>query len=248
MLNRKEVRQGGMLFRRENEMTEPVRRWLNRQHLLIKSEFGLPWGICDLVGLSFNETQVAKRLSFRQRRPIGPLQRIELLSHIPDQESGLAITFNRLQKTAGHVSFATTLERDLRTLIADRFVVAKKNGALQKLNGWAPMHGRIVAVELKLSRISEAISQALSNRAFATESYIALPAKIAERFASSARQAEFTKPGVGILAVGKSTCRVVLPASQAVEPDVTLQMHCVERFWRTRDNSSSTAVRRVRVS
>ncbi len=179
-----------MLFERENEMAKPVHQWLRRQHLLIKSEFVLPWGICDLVGLSFNGQQVAKRLSFRQHRPIGPLQRIDLLRHIPDQESGSAITLNRLRKLAEYRELAYPFERDLQMLIANRFVVATKNGSLQKVNGWMPLHERIVAVELKLYRISEAVSQAF-------------------------------------------------------QADTTIQMHCVERFWRTRDNSSSTAVQHV---
>jgi hypothetical protein len=152
-----------MIFARESEMTQPVRKWFHRQRLLIKAEFGLPWGVCDLVGLSFNEVQVTKRLSFRQHRPIGPLQRVDLLRCIPDRETGLAITFSRLQKSAAAVS---SLERDLRTLIADRFVIVRKSGSFQKVNGWTPMHQRIVAVELKLRRISEALSQALSNRSF----------------------------------------------------------------------------------
>src|SRR5437867_12476623 len=129
-----------MFFARESEMTQPVRKWLHRQRLLIKAEFGLPWGVCDLVGLSFNELQVTKRLSFRQYRPIGPLQRVDLLRHIPDRETGLAITFKRLQKSAAAASFGQSLERDLHTLIADRFVVVKKSGSVQKVNGWAPMH------------------------------------------------------------------------------------------------------------
>src|SRR6266404_4071797 len=200
-------------------MAKPVHQWLRRQHLLIKSEFVLPWGICDLVGLSFNGQQVAKRLSFRQHRPIGPLQRIDLLRHIPDQESCSAITLNRLRKLAEYRELAYPFERDLQMLIANRFVVATKNGSLQKVNGWMPLHERIVAVELKLYRISEAVSQALSNRAFATESYIALPAKIAERFVRNVRHAEFRNTGIGVLAVTKTTCRMLVPASQVVQAD-----------------------------
>jgi len=237
-----------MIFARENEMTQPVRKWLQRQQLIVKAEFELPWGICDLVGLSFNELQVAKRLSFRQHRPIGPLQRVDLLSHIPDRESGSAITFSRLQKSAGAASLAQDLERDLRSLIADKFVVVGKNGSFQKVNGWAPMHQRILAVELKLRRISEALSQALSNRSFATESYVALPAEVAQRLVCNERHSDFSKGGIGLLGVTRTTCRVVLPAFQMAEPDTVLQTHCVERFWRTRDNLALTAAQHARVS
>lgn len=235
-----------MLFERENEMARPVLQWLSRQHLLVKSEFVLPWGICDLVGLSFKQEQVAKRLALRQHRPIGPLKRIDLLRHIPDQESGSAVTLNGLRKFAEDGGVAYPFERDLQNLIANRFVIATKNGSLQKVNGWMPLHERIVAIELKLSRISEAVTQALSNRAFATESYIALPAKIAERLVGSARHPKFGLTGIGVLGVTRTTCKVVVPAVQVIEADPTLQTHCVERFWRTRDSSSSTAGRRVR--
>lgn len=237
-----------VFFERENEMAKPVLQWLSRQHLLVKSEFVLPWGICDLVGLSFNQEQVARRLALRQHRPIGPLQRIDLLRHIPDAESGSAITLNRLRKSAEDGEVACPFERDLQMLIANRFVIATNHGSLQKVNGWMPLHERIVAIELKLYRISEAIAQALSNRAFATESYIALPAKTAERLVRSARHPEFRRTGIGVLGVTRTTCKVLVPAVQVVEPDATLQTHCVERFWRTRDSSSSTVGRYVRAS
>ena len=126
-----------MPFARESEMTRPVLNWLHGQGLLTKVEFGLPWGICDLVGLSFDQAQVAKRLSFGQRKPIGPMQRVELLRQIPDQESGASITLRRLQKFANDTLFAPSLDRDLATLISDGFVVANKTGALQKRNGRA---------------------------------------------------------------------------------------------------------------
>jgi hypothetical protein len=235
-------------FTREREMTQPVRRWLQREGLSVKPEFGLPWGICDLVGLSFNEVHVAKRLSYRQNRPIGPLQRIDLLSRIPDRESGSEITFGKLQEWAETASFGSSLERELCALITNKFVVVKKNGCLEKVNGWAPMHQRIVAVEMKLCRISDALSQAQSNRSFAPESYVALPAGIARRFVLTQRLTEFTESGVGILAVTRTTCSVVLPATQRVQPDEVLQTHCVERFWRTRGNSSLIVGPRARVS
>jgi len=226
-------------FALERDMSIPVRRWLRCQRLLIRDEFVLPWGICDFVALSFDKERLRKRLEFGQYRPIGPLHRIELLRRIPEKESGTAVSLRRLQKQANEFSFTAGIDAELRKLIDDRFVVESKNGWFQKLNGWAPLHRRIVAVELKLSRTSEVLSQAASHRAFANESYVAMPAEIAKRIARSGRAAEFRASGVGILAVAPNACKVVLPPSAlgvAVEP--ALQMHCVERFWRTRDSSS----------
>jgi hypothetical protein len=227
-----------VIFARECDMSGPVREWLRRQRLLIKEEFALPWGVCDFVAMSFNSNQVSKRLAFRQFRPIGPLHRVALLTQIPDHESGPPISLSDLEQLYRDAADLPMLDNELHSLISGRFVIQKENG-LQRLNGWAPLHDRIVAVELKLSRVSEALAQAASHLAFATESYIALPAEIADRAATGPRSAEFRNSGIGILAVTRKACKIVLPASQGgVQPIDALQMHCVERFWRTKGSSS----------
>ena len=52
-----------MPFNYEHEMVKPAERWLRSEGLLVKREFPLPWGICDLVGCSFNKKNVKKRLA-----------------------------------------------------------------------------------------------------------------------------------------------------------------------------------------
>src|ERR1700674_2146696 len=163
-----------MIFARESEMEAPVRHWLRREGLQIKGEFALPWGICDFVGLSFNSSRVSRRLKFGQSQAIGPLRRIKLLDRIPDHESGLAISFLQLQQMYNDSPYAPILANEIRKLLAGRFIIQNENGLLQKQNGWAPLHERIVAVEIKLSRVSEALGQAISHRVFATESYKAI--------------------------------------------------------------------------
>lgn len=228
-----------MTFVLERDMSPSVCRWLKRQGLLVKDEFVLPWGICDFVALSFNRARLQKRLELGQSRPIGPLHRIELLQNIPYKESGVSVSLRRLRQQAHGLPPAVTIESELQRLIDDGFVVQHKKGIFQKLNGWAPLHSRIIAVEVKLSRISQVLAQAASHRAFASESYVAMPADIAKRVAKSSRSSEFNASGVGILAVTDQTCSVVLPSSTSgIEVSSVLQMHCVERFWRTRDSSS----------
>lgn len=239
MTNTKGQGQGAeMNFALESEMSAPVQRWLRGQRLAIKQEFATPWGICDLVGISFNKEHVKQRIAFGQHEAIGPLHRIQLLRRIPEVESGMSVTMSRLAKVAFGLD-TKALETELKRLISGRFVIKKADGSLQKLNGWAPLHRRLVAVELKLSRITEVLSQAASNRAFADESYVAMPAEIAKRVALGSRASEFLSAGVGILAVTSSRCKVVLLSSQSGVPvDLSLQMHCAERFWRTKGSSS----------
>jgi hypothetical protein len=224
-------------FALECEMHRPVRRWLKKEGLEIKDEYVLPWGICDFVGLSFDQELVNKRLALRQFRPIGPPHRIDLLFQIPDADTRESISIRQLRKRLPMVS-ADAVERELEKLAQNGFVIQPRKGSFQKLNGWVPLQNRIVAVELKLFRTAEVLGQAASHRAFASESYVAMPSKIAER-AANTRFAEFDAVGVGILGVSRSACEVLLrPSTSGVPVQPTLQAHCVERFWRTRDSSS----------
>jgi hypothetical protein len=117
---------------------------------MVKPEFSLPWGVCDLVGVKLDPRKVKRRLSYGQRRPIGPVLRLLILSRIPDFDSGRSIGLAKLAKELSHNVETGVLLRELDALIRDRFVRNTKRGSFQKLNGWAPLHFRIVAVELKL--------------------------------------------------------------------------------------------------
>lgn len=224
-------------FKLETQMTQPVTEWLRNQGLMVKREFTIPWGICDLVAVRLDEKRVKQRLSYGQKRPIGPPIRLHVLSKIPDSCSGSSISLTKLQSVLSGYVQPDMLSRVLASLTRDRFVTSPRRGRFQKLNGWTPLHVRIVAVELKLSRISEALAQAQSNYAFATESYVALPAELAHRLFRSNRVDAFRRTGVGLLAAYRHSCRRLLPASvnRRMLDDV-LQAHCVERFWRTRDS------------
>src|SRR5712691_13558430 len=101
MTTRRTFARGHSGFRLEAEMVVPVQRWLQRRGLAVKREFFLPWGVCDLVGVKLDPRKVKRRLSYGQTRPVGPLQRLLILSKIPDRDSGGAIGLERL---AGELS------------------------------------------------------------------------------------------------------------------------------------------------
>jgi hypothetical protein len=224
------------VFRLEREMATPGREWLKRQGLLIKEEFSTPWGICDLVGVSFSQERVRQRLNLGQREAIGPPLRIALLNRIPDSEAGETVAPARLESEFNDLLTPCEIQRALRNLIESGFVVTVHSGCLQKLNGWVPLHWRIVALELKLRRVEEALNQARSHLRFATHSYVGLPSELALRVAQSTRRRDFLNLGVGIVAVSPTHCEVVVRSQgqSSAEQDKVLQMHCVERFWRTR--------------
>src|SRR4030095_4740900 len=145
-------------FTRETEMASPVVAWMRDHGLNVKREFALPWGICDIVALQFDPAQVSARLSYGQTQPVGPLLRLSILFKIPDVETGGSVNLGELQSE--HFPYLTVevLSTQLDCLARKKFVKRSSSGELQKLNGWSPLHRRIVAVELKLSKISEAIA------------------------------------------------------------------------------------------
>ena len=206
--------------------------------MAVKSEFVTPWGICDLVGLTFNPQRAERRRQLGQTRAIGSITRALLLLEIPDIEKREATTLGKLVRQFAPVVPAEVVSEQIERLIADRFVVSSPRGRLQRVNGWMPLQDRLVAVELKLSRVKEAMHQALSNLGFAEESYVGLPAKVARRMASdSSRWSGFFDAGIGLLSVTPRGCKPLVPARERKTPDSTdgvLQFYCVEKFWRTR--------------
>ena len=226
----------GHMFARESEMTRPAASWLRSNGMTVKSEFVTPWGVCDLVGLSFNRDNVASRLDRRQTKAVGSITRALLLLRIPDVETGKSTTLRSLVRQCTPSIPEQIVSAETDRLVTDRFVTRSSRGWLQRVNGWMPLHQRLVAVELKLSRIEEAMRQALDNLGFAEESYVGLPSKVARRVASSpSRWSAFFGSGVGLLSVGQRRCRVLVPARRTHDwTDQAVQFYCVEKFWRTR--------------
>ena len=223
-------------FQLEAEMATPVMTWLVRNRLSVKPQFALPWGICDLVGVKLDPTRAKLRLSYGQTRPLGSIPRLMILSKIPESESGKSTNLKRLTKQLWHMD-PENLSKEINFLLHCGFVVSPKRGRLQKRNGWAPLHQRIVAVELKLHRVPEAINQAKSNQAFATESYVALPYTRAIDIVRNRKADAFIRNGIGLLAVRNHSCReLIKPKSNSSAVCQLIQSHVVERFWRTRDS------------
>jgi hypothetical protein len=232
---------GKASFRLEREMLNSARLWLESRGLTARTEFALPWGICDLVGISFFKSRVKQRLALGQKSPIGTPRKIDLLNRIPDATSGRSVTISGLKRQLVDFVEPDQIDSDIESLIASRFVVRRTSNTLQKLNGWMPLSKRLVAIELKLNRVSEAFSQAKAHQHIADEVYIGLPQPVATRIVESGRKHHFKASGVGILSITDDACSVLLPCRKIeVEPYSVLKAHCVERMWRSsiKDKSS----------
>lgn len=215
-------------------MTESAASWLRTQGLVVKREFVTPWGHCDLVGLSFRRVSVKHRLRLRQRDAVNSLTRAAILRRIPDAETGKSVRLSTLTKEFSAFLSEDALTSNIEQLVAQNFVRYNRTNHLQKLNGWFPLHKRLVAIELKLTRVDEVMCQARSNLAFSQESYVGLPRNVALNvFSKREKWASFFDQGVGLLSVGPTDSQVLVRSRPRTECDKTLQFYCVEKFWRS---------------
>ncbi len=223
------------MFHRESDMTPYLTGWMKRAGLHVKSEFVTPWGICDLAGLSFNSERVSQRLSLRQRKSVSSITRAALLLDVPDIEERKSISVSRLVRRYASAVGGELVVAEVEKLIADGFLVRTPRGQLQKLNGWMPLQNRLVAVEMKLNRVEEALAQAKANLGFAEESYVAFPMPMARRIAGdpSPWQSYFDE-GIGLIGVMRRRCEILLPYSSSPSSfDPAVRLYCVEKFWRS---------------
>lgn len=223
------------MFLRESEMAPSVASWLSKLGLQVRPEFVTPWGICDFVGLSFNQERAAHRIRLRQHKTITSITRAALLLTVPEVESSKSVSLKRLIRTFESSIPADVVASEIDRLVTDRFLVRSSRGSLQKLNGWMPLQERLISVELKLSRIDEALQQAKANLCFAEESFVAFPMQVAERIASRRTKWGQFLDGIGLIGVERHECEVLIPALPASTPkDAAIQLYCVDRFWSTR--------------
>ena len=98
---------------------------------------------------------------------------------------------------------------------------------------WRPLHDRIIAVELKLSRIGEAFSQAEANRCWVEETWVAFPMDVARRVIASGHRWNVASGGIGVLGVEVAGCEVLMAARPTGADDEHIE-HQVEKFFRER--------------
>jgi len=201
--------------------------------MAFKREFALPWGVCDLVACLLHKTKAKKRLSLGQKQPIRTHARASVLSAIPDADESPGVSLDALAREMRRFYDLPAVEAEVEALIGGGYVTRTPRGALQKLNGWMPLSRKIIAIELKLARVQDALAQARAHLEFADESYVALPMARAARLGRGQARGEFDAEGVGILGVTRRHCSVLRRSRRSETPvcDV-MQMLYVDRFWR----------------
>lgn len=94
---------------------------------------------------------------------------------------------------------------------------------------WMPLYKNIIAVELKLSRTSEVVSQAQTHIHYTHGSYIAMPIRTAKRAVERTL-------GVGVLGVRKSSVKILKYAVRCQPKNEWFSHRIAEVFWRHHRN------------
>lgn len=220
------------MFGQEREMTVYASNWLKSHNLHFKCEFNTSWGICDLIGVSFNEKNVNKRIGRNQTKPIGSILRASIINQLPDIDDGHSKTKRKLYKAYQTFYSDDRLDKEISWLEKERYIVEPIKNHFQKVNGWMPLHNKIIMIELKLNRIKEVFHQAYNNLAIATDSYAAFPMDVAMNLVKNPKSQKFGDAGIGILGIDRNRCEVVLETRPNDSADKTLQFYYLDRFWK----------------
>lgn len=218
-------------FEFEREMTPLVAQWLRDGGLAVRTEYPTTLGICDLVGVALDAAVGHERLRLRQRVPINDVRKLALLNAIATVESGRSTSIQALRTFAAEMLDVGDVEEAAAWLQKHGYVRATSGGSYQRRTTSGPLERRIVAIELKLHRVNDAVRQARARLAFATESLVGFPAERARTAATDCRNL-LAATGIGLLAVSRDGCELLIqprPGSGHVHP--LMRAHCVERFW-----------------
>jgi hypothetical protein len=207
-------------------------RWLCDQGMLVQmKEFVTPWGVADVLGLRFNIDRVNARIMAGHLDPVGDPHAMQLLLSLP--AGGKSKRIADVERKFGPLFGPDLFERAVRNLIRKRFVV-QEGTSLVRRTDWMPYHEQLIAVELKLRRADEALAQARRHKAITAESYVGMPAVIAERVAFSERRSDFEAAGVGLLSIQDDFCKVLISPDLSANNVIEAQALCAaEACWRT---------------
>lgn len=215
----------------EAHLAGTVLRWLGDQGLIQMEEFVTPWGVADVLGLQFNLNRVQQRILAGHLEAIGDVHAMQLLLSLPANGKPKRISdlARKFEPLLGPSLFA----RAVRNLVRKKFVVKDSSSALIRCVEWIPYHERLVAIELKLRRVDEALAQARRHKAITSETYVGLPAIVAERVAFTEKRAAFEASGVGLLSVQDGKCEILISPNLAMDSVIEEQELCAaEACWR----------------
>lgn len=226
------IRRAKKELRYETELAPSVWKWLNAQGAYPVDEFEAPWGITDFFGIRPNLDKSLQRVASGQIASVGNDQSVLILLSIPAAGSGESVDEKKIIKEFSYLIGERRVSSILLGLKKRRFISISRGGQISKNTSWMPYHERMWSVELKLSRVDEALTQAKRHLKITPFSYVGLPPLIAEKTASSAKAKEFETAGVGLLSVTPNSCTALIePAGNFDCVDNVYATAAAEKCW-----------------
>jgi predicted transcriptional regulator len=204
-------------------MISPIRRHLAKRWSdgLVLEEFGVGYGVADVVAARPHAAKVA------QRRRLGQLAALPRRSDVMILQA-----LRRRPMTPACLSEATGIpERAVRGVVrylaAENFVQKDSSGLVHLRGAYAPVLREVWAVEAKVKNWFEGVCQARRYQHFAHRVYLA----ILETHRRRVDVAILRSFNVGLIVVSPGTARIVLHPRRREPKSEDLFLLTNERLW-----------------
>lgn len=214
-------------MRNEAEMIKILRNYFEGLNFLTVQEFGVGYGVADLIAYRLAYKNCEKRVANNQKKPLDKVQYFLILDALPDIKKEGAISLKALTCKLPF-SIDSLKYHWLESLRKFGYVRKVGQHLYAKVNGFIPITQEIVAVEAKLTDWKKGAIQAKRYTVFANRTYLATHKMIAHRV-----NAELLgRHGIGLLLVSKDGVQKVLSAPKVGPRDPLRYQLAGEIAWK----------------
>ena len=221
-------------MRFERDMIAPI-----RQHLLSRwrdalaiEEFGVGYGVADLVATRPNHAAVARRKKLGQWASASHRDEARVLCALRTGPKAVA----ELAQTTG-IPLRRLRSNTLRFLLAQGFTCPETLGVVGLIDDYRPVVREIWAVEAKLKNWYQGLCQARRYQHFAHRVFLAVP----DDRRSVVKNDLLRRLNVGLIAVTSSSARIILRPRRATPRSEDLHLMSMERIWGVTQSQSMPA-------
>jgi hypothetical protein len=212
-------------MRYESEMIAPIRkrladRWKNA---LLLEEFGVGYGVADLVAVRPNRRGIRLRRRLGQTAPLPRRSEVQVLRALRRSE---AASFEDLLAFTG-LSPKRLRHETLRFLLRENYVEEVRRGIFQLRGEYLPVAQEIWAVEAKMKNWFEGLCQARRYQHFAHRVYLAIFAPHRDRV----RDETLREHNIGLIAVSRTGARILFHPRRIAPHNEELFLLSNERIW-----------------
>jgi hypothetical protein len=229
----------------ESELRLPVFKWLAVNNIPFRYEVPLPWGRADVVGIDRRDEDTI----FNSKNLVGLSvpTRARLLSMI-SQYGAVGCPVDRILADFENHLESEEIAAHLKFLEKRQWIRGVGGGMTSRrlIAVGLSRRPRLISVELKLTRTSEVVKQALRNQVFSSRTYVALPAQHASYLVRSNLE-ELERTGLGILSVCGNKCIEIKSAAFKKTEDLGLELQLLAHLRRsiTQEHSASELQQRA---